>query len=291
MFKAQATHYLQTSHLLGEGPLWHPIEEAYYWVDIEKHQVHRFYPRNERLESETLDTSVGALAFRKSGGLLLATGKGIGFWSFDEPILHIMADPVNNQPETRLNDGRVDRKGRFWVGSLNHEGQASLYRFDPDYSCQTILNNLKVSNGLVWNQDQDILYFTDSGDHAIYTYKYDLSSGFISKRQVFVQLPRDHSKGTPDGLTIDSHGFIWSANWDGSNITRYDPKGNPILEIQLPVSRVTSCTFGGISMQDLFITTASIGLTEEERKMQPLAGDIFIYKSKVRGIETHFFEG
>ncbi|MCJ7695135.1 MAG: SMP-30/gluconolactonase/LRE family protein [Anaerolineaceae bacterium] len=291
MKQHQATHYLHTSNVLGEGPIWHPIENAYYWVDIENCQVCRFYLESEKIEVKTLGTSVGALAFRESGGLLLATGKGLGFWSFDDPTLRIIANPVNNQPGVRLNDGKVDSLGRFWVGSLDQGGNAALYRLDPDHTCTTILINLKIANGLAWSLDQETFYFTDSGDHAIYTYTFNIQKGLITKRKTFAQLPADNSKGTPDGLTIDSEGCIWSAIWGGGKITRYSPTGNPILEINLPVSRVTSCTFGGKDMKDLFITTASIGLTEEEIKLQPLAGDIFTYHTEVEGIRTPFFAG
>jgi len=291
MRQAKANHYLHTSNLLGESPLWHPIENAYYWVDIEKCQVCRYYPENEKLDIKSLDTSVGALAFRKSGGLLLATGKGLGFWSFDDPTLYIVADPVNKQPGTRLNDGKVDSLGRFWVGSLDQAGNAALYRFDPNYTYHKMLNRLKIANGLAWSLDQETFYFTDSGDNSIYSFTCDIHKGLISKRKTFVQLPSDHSKGTPDGLTIDSQGCIWSASWDGANVTRYDPNGSAVLEITLPVSRVTSCVFGGKGLKDLFITTASVGLSKKQIELQPLAGDIFIYHSDVEGISTSFFAG
>jgi sugar lactone lactonase YvrE len=291
MIQVKADHILNVQNLLGEGPLWHPTERKYYWVDIERGEILTYAPSTSIIETRVVGTSVSALGFRHFGGLILACGKGFATWDWQTQKLHIIHDPIGDQPGVRLNDGRVDAFGRFWAGGLDRNGQTGLFRLDPDHSCHTMLTNIKTSNGLAWSLDQTIFYYTDTGDYSIYKFDFDLLKGTINNRQVFVQLPDDRSIGVPDGLTIDSEGFIWSAHWDGGKITRYDPSGKPVLEVILPVSRVTSCTFGGDDFQDLFITTASTGLSQAQKLREPLAGDVFIYKTGIKGLPASYFAG
>jgi len=291
MKQAKADHLLSVQNLLGEGPLWHPLEKKYYWVDIERGEILTYSPSTSTFQNWSIGISVGALGFRNSDSLILACGKGFATWDWHNQKLNVIYDPIGDQHGVRLNDGRVDASGRFWAGGLDRKGKAGLYRLDPDHSCHTMLSNIKTSNGLAWSLDQNIFYYTDTGDYSIFRFDFDPLKGTISNRQIFVQLPDDRSWGVPDGLTIDSEGFIWSAHWDGGKITRYDPHGSPVLEVLLPVSRVTSCTFGGDDLQDLFITTASTGLSQEQKAKEPLAGDVFIYRSGIKGLPANYFTG
>jgi sugar lactone lactonase YvrE len=291
MIQVKADHLLHVQNLLGEGPLWHPSERQYYWVDIERGDILTYSPSTLRMETHSIGTSVGALGFRDSGGLILACGLGFATWDSLAKKLHVIYDPIGDQPGVRLNDGRVDASGRFWAGGLDRKGQTGLFRLDPDLRCHTMLTNIKTSNGLAWSLDQKIFYYTDTGDYSIYKFDFDPVNGTIKNRKVFVQLPADRSKGVPDGLTIDSEGFIWSAHWDGGKITRYDPSGKPVLEVILPVSRVTSCTFGGDDLQDIFITTASTGLSKAQELNEPLAGDVFIFRTGIKGLPASYFTG
>lgn len=287
----KAEHLLSVKNQLGEGPVWHPIDFYLYWVDIEKGTIFRYSPSAAKVEAKSIDTSVGALGFCHDQKLILACGKGFAKWCWDSGELDVIVDPIGDQPDVRLNDGKVDSQGRFWAGGLDRKGNAELYRLDSDLTCHTILRNIKTSNGLAWSADDSIFYYTDTGDHCIYKFDFEPETGAISNRQVFVHLPRDRSKGVPDGLTIDAEGYIWSAHWDGNRITRYNPKGEPILEVFLPVSRVTSCAFGGNELCDLYITTASTGLSYTQLVEEPLAGDIFIYPTKTKGLPVSFFAG
>ena len=291
MKQVKADHLLSVQNLLGEGPLWHPYEKQYYWVDIECGEILTYAPSTSSIQTQSIGTSVGALGFRYSGGLILACGKGFASWDWQSQKLNVISDPIGDQPGVRLNDGRVDASGRFWAGGLDRKGQTSLYRLDPDHSCHTMLTNIKTSNGLAWSLDQKIFYYTDTGDYSIYRFDFDPEMGTINNRKIFVRLPADRSNGVPDGLTIDSEGFIWSAHWDGGKVTRYDPAGQPVHEVILPVSRVTSCTFGGDDLQDLFITTASTGLSQEQKLKEPLAGDVFIYRTGTKGLPANYFAG
>ncbi len=289
MEQVQATHLLSIHNDLGEGPLWHPIEKRLYWVDIEVGHLHRYNPASGIHKLFEFDTSIGAFGFRQNNGLILATGKGFASWLPGQSDLQILADPIGGKPGVRLNDGKVDSIGRFWAGSHDPSGHGALYRLDPDGSCHTLLNDVTISNGLGWSLDDRVLYYTDSGDYAIYTFDFDPVTGALINRNVFLQLPKDHREGVPDGLTIDSEGYIWSARWDAGKVVRHSPEGTAVLEIHLPVSKVTSVTFGGDDLRDLFITTASTSLSPSQRIKQPLAGDLFVYRSRVSGLPTPFF--
>ena len=287
----QAEHLLSIQNQLGEGPFWHPLEKRLYWVDIENGKIYRYSPSTGEVQFKSLGSSVGALGFCENGQMILACGKGFAKWCWDTENLDVIVDPIGDQPNVRLNDGRVDSMGRFWAGGLDRKGKAELYRLDRDLTCHTVLTNIKTSNGLAWSPDDKIFYYTDTSDYCIYTFDFEADTGEINNRRVFIRLPQDRSDGVPDGLTIDAEGFIWGAHWDGKKVTRYDPQGNAVLEVQLPVSRVTSCTFGGADFSDLYITTAHTGLSSEQRKEEPLAGDLFIYHSNTKGLPASFFRG
>ena len=204
---------LPAANKLGEGPLWNQGEGALYWVDIEGHCFHRYFPETESRETFQIGQAVGCLAFRASGGLVLALRDGLGFWDFDSQIFHLVKNPEEGRQNARFNDGRVDRKGRFWVGTLGEDTGSSLYRLDPDGAIHTMETGITISNGIGWSPDGQTMYYTDSSLRVIYAYDFDPASGLIKNRRPFVQVPE--GEGFPDGLCVDSEGFVWSAHWDG----------------------------------------------------------------------------
>jgi sugar lactone lactonase YvrE len=159
---------------------------------------------------------------------------------------------------------------------------------DPDRQYSKIISGIGVSNGLGWSPDNRLMYYTDSRKHTIWVYDFDLESGSISNQRVFAQTP---SAYVPDGLTVDAEGYVWSAKWDGWKIVRYAPDGSIDQEVQLPVQRPTSCIFGGSDLMDLYITSASTGLSEIKLKEQPQAGSVFVLESEVRGLPEPRFAG
>jgi len=285
----QAEHFLSVQNQLGEGPLWHPEEELLYWVDIEGECFHRYSPETGRGDTVQLGQPVGCLAFRKSGGLVLGLRDGLAFWDQNTSDIEIIDNPEAGRLNARFNDGKVDPEGRFWAGTLGEDDQSCLYKLDLDRSVQTMETGIKISNGIGWSTDQKIMYYTDSPLRVIYAYDFDLESGSINNRRDFVKVPPED--GFPDGLTVDSEGFIWSAHWDGWRVTRYDPDGKIERVIYLPVQRPTSCAFGGPDLDQLFITSAWTGLSETERQEQPLAGDLFLAHADVKGRKENEFLG
>lgn len=278
---------------LGEGPLWVAEEGALYWVDIDQRQILRFYPATDTLETFDLETRVTALAMRASGGFVTATDQGLAFWDTHIRQLSFFADPEAGKPSTRFNDGAVDRQGRFWAGSMNEVDfvtpDGALYRLDPDGSLHTMEVGIPVSNGIGWSPDNKTMYFTDSMRQVILAYDFDPATGNISHRRPFVQVTEEGV--VPDGLTVDSEGYVWSAQWGGWKVVRYDPDGQVDRLVELPAQQISCPAFGGENLDELYITSAWSGLSEAERKKQPLAGALFRVRVGVKGIPEPRFAG
>jgi len=275
--------------LLGEGPLWDHRENALYWVDINGHTIHRFYPSSGRVETFHFELAISVLGLRAKGGFVLGTTKGFTFWNPESEKLEFIHDPEADNPESRMNDGAVDRQGRFWAGTYAKKTPTALYRLDADLTVHTMESELTVANGIGWSLDSKTMYFTDTRIRMIYAYDYDETSGQLSNRRPFVHTP--DSEDVPDGLTVDKEGFIWSARFGGWKIVRYDPRGFIEREVLLPVKFPTSCTFGGPNTRDLFITSSRAYVPESELGEQPLAGGVFILQTDIGGLQNPLFMG
>ena len=288
---SEVEHVLDVQHRLGEGPRWNSDEQALYWVDIENDSFYRYYPGDGTFEGFGVGMPVGALAFREVGGLVLAVRDGLALWDFHKSRLDFVADTELEKKESRFNDGAVDPEGRFWAGTMTHDGSASssLYRLDPDYSVHTMASGLTISNGIGWSPNGRTMYHTDTEKQVIHAYDFDAATGNIENRRDFVRTSEED--GFPDGLTVDAEGFVWSAFYGGWRIVRYDPDGKREREVRLPVANVTACTFGGPGLTDLYITTAWSGLNEEQRREHPLAGDLFLLRTDIKAQPQVKFRG
>jgi sugar lactone lactonase YvrE len=280
---------LRIGNRLGEGPLWSVDEGALYWVDIEGNRLYRFRPADGTLESFDTGLPVGGLGLRASGGLVVATKNGFAFWDPHTLSLTFIADPEADKPEARFNDGAVDRRGRFWAGTLAPGATSSLYRLDPDLTVHTMETGITASNGIGWSPDNRTMYFTDTRRKTIYAYDFDVATGHISNRRSFVFTPDE--EGVPDGLAVDSEGFIWSARWGGWKVSCYDPSGKLEREVRLPVQYPTSCAFGGDRLDELYVTSARTRVSEEQIREQPFAGDLFRLGMGIRGLPEPKFAG
>lgn len=277
-----------THNTLGEGPLWHPTQSCLYWVDIEAGHLYQSDSALQTFTHILFETSLGAFCFSKTGGFILATGQG--FLAWDGHKTRSIWNPLPNRKGVRLNDGKVDPAGRFWAGGIDTDQcKAALYRLDPDGSQHTLLQNLGIANGLGWSPDRKIMYFTDSYQYTIFAFDYDQETGAIQNQRSFIQLPKTSAEIVPDGLCVDAEGCIWSAQWNGWQVIRYSPRGEPILTVKVPAQRVTSCCFGGEKGDLLFITSARAGLSEAALADQPFAGGVFVFQTDTIGQTTHFF--
>ncbi len=274
---------------LGEGPRWHPLEQRLYWVDIEAKRYHRLHPPSGDHQIVEVGEKAGVLGFRSWGGLVLASDRGFAFFDPETKTLQRIGDPEADKPETQFNDGAVDRRGRFWAGTLGDPFKNSLYRLDPDLSIHRMDTGLDISNGIGWSPDNRVMYLTDSTPAVIYAYDFDLESGSIANRRTFVD--RSGQTGVPDGLAVDAQGFVWSAVWGGRCIERYDPAGRLERRIELPVLCPTSLAFGGENLDELYITSALYDIPREERHRYPLDGGLFVIKGLAKGLPEALFAG
>ena len=290
-----AVSIVPSQNRLGEGPIWSIEEQALYWVDIYGKCIERFVPQSNQRETFHLACQVGAAAFRKRGGFVLATDQGFAFWDGHSETIEWISNPERDKPLYRFNDGKVDPVGRFWAGTMYDGPQqhprpaGSLYRLDPDGSISLRSSGVLISNGIGWSPDHRTMYYTDSIRKTIYAYDYDPVTGEIANRRNFAHTPDE--PGEPDGLTVDNQGFVWSARWNGWKVTRYSPEGKLDCEIKVPAACPSSVMFGGSDMKDLFITSAWKELTAEERNFQPLAGNLFMVHVEVPGSPEFQFAG
>jgi sugar lactone lactonase YvrE len=275
---------LQATAALGEGPVWDDERGELVWVDILDGRVHRFDPGSVRDRSVELGRPVGAVALRRDGGYVVAVEDGFALLSERGSNVDLIAPVGADDPRIRFNDGKCDPAGRFWAGTIAYEetpGAAALYRLDPDLQAELVLDGLTVSNGLAWTPDGREMFFIDSPTGGVDAFAFDLESGWIDDRRRVVDVPAD--RGMPDGMTLDADGGLWVALYGGAAVHRYLPDGTLDTVVELPVTNVTSCTFGGPSLEDLYVTTARQGLGERELAAQPLAGSVFTCRPGVAG--------
>ena len=260
---------------LGEGPYWVPEDDCLLWVDISGGKLHRtYFPSGETV---TMDLDAVSAAFPAvGGGILTAGGSRLALHLPAERgerwTMRVIAE-VPAREGIRFNDAGVDPAGRVWVGSMHtneSEPLGVLYRLDAGSVLTTVVKGVTVSNGLGWSPDGVRMYYADSPMRRIDVFDYDPATGEAFQRRVFADLSA--FDGVPDGLTVDADGFVWVAIWGGGVLRRFAPDGTQDAVIEVPVSQPTSCAFGGPGMTDLYVTTASIGLTEAELNEQPLAG-------------------
>jgi sugar lactone lactonase YvrE len=275
--------------VLGEGPVWDAREQALYWVDIPQKRVFRW---SQDQGSRTIPVShhICSLLPRAASGFI---GGGYdGFLEIAADLaVTVIADPEPDLPDNRFNDGKVDRSGRFWAGTMDrHEREASgsLYRMDPDRRWSRIDSFYRVTNGPAFSRDGRTMYHTDSARQTVYAF--DLAEdGAASNRRVHLRF--GEGDGYPDGMTVDAEDCLWIAFWDGWCVRRFSPAGERIAELRVPAQRPTSCAFGGPNLDRLFITTASRDLSAEELGAQPYAGGLFMTSPGVTGIAEPLFAG
>lgn len=273
---------------LGECPVWDAEKQKLYWVDVYNHRVHQFDPvTGNDIYFDTGDV-VSAIVLAGKDRLLIALGDRIAILNTVTGKLTPLYQTKFPYPNTRFNDGKCDSQGRFWIGSISEAlGQAELYRYDLDGSLQVMERGLTISNGLGWSPDGATFYLTDSAQQKIYAYNFDEQTGAISDRRILIDLSDEIAE--PDGLTIDAQGNLWSALWNGWGIACFNATGQEIFRVKLPVQRPTSVTFGGSDLMDLYITSASVGLSQKEIQQGFNAGDLFRFSSQFLGISAQPF--
>lgn len=279
-------------NLLGECPVWHPIEKKLYWIDAIKPALHCLDINTNAHQYWDMPALIGSIAPREEGGLIAALGSGIAFIDTSNGSVVMQNNILGVRSDVHLNDGKCDRQGRFWVGTVSHDQEhpnGILYRFDTDGSAHQMLQDIRISNGLDVSPDQQTLYFTDSPTQSIYSFDFESSTGNITNKKMFADL--EGQAGVPDGLTVDSEGYVWSAIWDGHKVIRFTPNGDIDREIELPIQRPTSLVFGGDDLKTLFVTSCSQDINEENPLSGPNAGALFAIRLDIKGLNAAVFKG
>jgi L-arabinonolactonase len=277
---------------LGEGVLWDDRTARVLWTDIQERRLFRYEPKKGRLEQFDLPERLGSFGLVDHGDRLIAAFEsGFAFFQPETQALEWIERPPHAAANMRFNDGRVDRDGRFWAGSMvegQGEPQGKLYSLSRGRS-QIHLSGIAISNSLCSSPDGRHLYFADTPRRTIWRFDIDAHTGALANRQVFAETARG---AFPDGANVDASGFLWNAHWGAGRIVRYSSDGAEQSALDLPVSQPTCLAFGGEELDHLFVTTARQDLKAEELARQPHAGDLFIYRVAARGVpESRYRSG
>jgi L-arabinonolactonase len=278
--------------VLGEGPFWDVTDQRLYWVDIKGKRIHRLDPQTGRDDTWSTPEVIGSLAVRSGGGLVVALKSGLYFFDLATGTTTPVVLPPGHPDHNRFNDGKVDRQGRFWAGSMDDfekQPTGGLFRLDSELKCTQMVEGITISNSLCWSPDGRTLYYSDSPKRTVWAWDFEIATGEISNRRVFVHLAS--TDGVPDGATVDTEGYFWLAVWDSWEVRRYDPAGRLDRTVRMPVQRPTCPMFGGEDLQTIYVTSASIGLSEEQLLEQPLAGGVFAFDPGVKGLPELRFQG
>lgn len=264
----------------GEGPVWDDRDGRLLWVDMLRGDVLSLTPGSAEVRRTHVGDVAACVVPRAHGGFAVATERGFALVGDElEQLPEIWQDPA-----IRMNDGACDPQGRFYCGSMAYDsspGRGALYRLDPDRSIHQVLTGVTISNGLGWSPAGDIAYYIDSPTRRIDAFDHDPASGGLDGRRPFVTIPDE--SGMPDGLTIDAEGGIWVALWDGGVVHRYAANGVLDCVVELPVTRPTSCAFGGEDLTELYISTSALGLSPDA---ELLAGALFHVTPGIKGLPT-----
>ncbi len=264
--------------MLGEGPVWDAANNTILWVDIMGCAIHILDRNNNAFHSIATPSMIGSFALCNDGNIVAALQEGFVFINRITGEISAIDNPEKDIPGNRFNDGKTDPAGRFWAGSMSLTGETgtgSLYMMDGNLNINKKIENVSISNGLCWSEDLKYFYYIDTPTMEVVRYDYDNINGEISNKTTAISIPG--KEGYPDGMTMDSEGMLWIAHWEGWQVARWNPfTGEKIDAIQLPVSLVTSICFGGENMDEMYITSARVGLTDEQLAEEPLAGRSFI---------------
>ncbi len=282
---ASAEQYTDPIAEHGEGPVWSPDWGGLAWVDLVAGDILRL-DGSGAVQRWRVGSVAAAFRPRARGGLVIATEhEFVLAETFGGPTRTVAT--VVSDPGVRFNDGGCDPGGAFWCGTMAYDeepGRGELFRLDPDGALQRVLAGVTISNGLAWTPDAALAYYNDTPTGRIDVF--DAKAGELVNRRPFVHI--DPADGAPDGLTLDADGRVWVALWGGAAVRCYDPAGQLVEQVALPVRKVTACTFGGPELDELFITTSRHG---EPAGDDPAAGAVFRYRPGVRGLPAPTFAG
>ncbi|CAL9698477.1 unnamed protein product [Knipowitschia caucasica] len=267
--------------LIGEGPVWEESEQTLLFVDIIGKSIHRWNALTNQTSSLSTDSTVGFAVPVQGGGYLAGVGCSFSAVNWSTGAVTSLVTVDNDKPQNRFNDGKVDPTGRLFAGTMGDIEaspvlwkQGSLFSLDSELTLLRHFGQVDISNGLDWSSDGSLFFYVDSMKKTLDVFDYDVVTGLPAARRVVYEMREE--EGLPDGLTVDSEGMVWVSCFNGGRVLRIDPStGVRLQTVLLPVSKTTSCCFGGPQYNDLYVTSASVGLSQSELSAQPLAGATF----------------
>lgn len=280
---------------LGEGTLWDPARGVLWWIDIWKKLIHCYDPATGADETWDAPEYLGCLGLRAKGGLVVTMVSGFHFFDPATGVFTPIADPEADLPTTRFNDGKPDRQGRFWSGTMFEapgrpiEFVGALYRLDPDLTVHRMIDGIGCANGLAWSPDGATMYFADSHAGAAWAYDFDAATGDIANRRTFIDMTT--SGGVADGATVDAEGCYWLTIPVTSKVCRFDPDGRLMQTILLPTDLPTCCEFGGPDLDILYVTSAVLRRPDAHFVGQRFQGGLFAIHAGVKGLTLPPFAG
>ncbi|MGI2197211.1 SMP-30/gluconolactonase/LRE family protein [Shewanella baltica] len=285
---------IPVGNILGEGVLWDDKTQSIWWTDIEAAEIFNYSITTQSLRTIAMPYRVGSFGLTQNAEqLIVAFDRGIALYHLKTREVQWLATPESHLTNNRFNDGRVDRQGRFWAGTMVENGPypssyAALYCVAHQGQCLKVCENISISNGLCWSPDGLTMYHADSPTHEIFQYDFDPNTASVSNKRSFVTTEQ---MIFPDGSEVDAAGYIWNAQWGGGQVVRYRPNGQVDLTLTLPVTNPTSIAIGGQNMDWLIITSAKHSLSAEQLSNEPQAGDVFIYQLVgIYGLQSHLAE-
>jgi len=284
---------VQSQDSLGESVIWCPRSRKVWWLDILKPCLQSYDPATGAHKVYPLPgPNCGCAALRTSGGFVLAMDNGLHSFDPESGRLELLFHPEPQPPSNRYNDGRCDRRGRFWLGTMDSAirgPSGSLYRLGADRSVKKFLEGIRVPNSTAFSPDDRTMYFADTPKHTIWAFDFDIDAGVISNQRVFADLSA--RRGLPDGSCIDAEGFLWNAEFAGKRLTRYAPDGRVDRTVDVPVTSPTCCCFGGDNLETLYVTSSTHEHSAEQRKAEPFSGGLLALNVGVRGLPEAMYGG
>ncbi len=277
---------------LGEGPCWDGSNQILYWIDIIKKNIHSFNFNNNKTKTINLEKYIGSIGLRRNGGIVAALQDGFYFIDEKTGEAELIKRVKDNSDHKRFNDGKIDALGNFWAGTVSYDEEQPigiLYCLKSDFKLLKFFNGITISNGITWSSDNKKMYYIDTPTMKVDIFDFNIESNYLGNRKIAFEIPKDI--GYPDGMTIDIEDKLWIAHWGGHKVCRWDPITKKIIEIiKIPVKRVSCCTFGGKDLSELFITTASVGFTENlTDNIERDSGCIYKVETKTKGLESFKF--
>jgi sugar lactone lactonase YvrE len=284
-----------TRSQLGEGPSWDAKKQVLYWVDITGGIVYAHKPGSPDDEVVQRMKDASCVVPRTGGGLVVASKHGLYGLDADGKEPTLVAEVETDMAGNRFNDGKCDAAGRFWVGTMDAVERAtigSLYVLEKGRKPKRVVRDIGVSNGIGWSPDNRTMYYIDSPTRKVSAFDYRLETGEVKNRRTVVDLALTKQEGNPDGMSVDSEGMLWVAQWGGARVTRWDPSTSKLLEtIPVPADQASSCCFGGRKLDQLYITSARHGIDAKRLEAKPLTGALFVVNVGVKGLPTNAFDG